>query len=69
MLSRIKTERFNGLYFHLKGWSIFSYTLHKSGGWFRIFNRGLSWSSLPGFSVRYGYTKSLKIGKFYFVTI
>ena len=69
MLSKIKNEYVNTLHFSLKGVSIFSYAFYNNGGWFRIFNKGLSWTNRPGFSVRYGYKKSIKIGKLYFVII
>lgn len=69
MLSKIKNEYVDTLHFSLNGVSIFAYALYQTGGWFRIFNKGLSWTYRPGFSVRYGYKKSLKIGKLYFVII
>ena len=45
--------------------TLFFYQISDSGGWFRIFERGLCWTTKPLFSVKYGYKKSLKIGKYY----
>jgi hypothetical protein len=46
---------------------VFAFYLSKESFWFRIFGYGLSATSKPLFSVRNGYKKSLKLGKFYFV--
>lgn len=69
MLSKMKNEYVDTLHFSLNGVSIFAYAFYQSGGWLRIFGRGVSWTNRPGFSIRYGYKKSLKISKFYFVII
>jgi hypothetical protein len=48
---------------------LFSGQKHKDGGWFRIFNFGISWTRNPLFSVKNGHKKSLKIKNTYFKII
>lgn len=45
---------------------ILAFSLSKGNGWVRFFGRGVSVTTQPLFSVRNGYKKSLKLGKFYF---
>lgn len=44
----------------------FAFSLSKGTGWVRFFGRGVSVTTQPLFSVRNGFKKSLKLGKFYF---
>ncbi len=45
---------------------LFTIQRHEDGGWFRIFNVGISWTTKPLFSVRNGFKKSLKIKNTYY---
>ncbi len=45
---------------------LFTIQRHEDGGWFRIFNFGISWTTKPLFSVRNGFKKSLKIKNTYY---
>lgn len=45
---------------------IFAFSISKGTTWLRFFGRGVSVTTQPLFSVRNGYKKALKFGKFYF---
>jgi hypothetical protein len=55
--------------FRMFRFPIFAFYLSKDSVWLRIFGRGVSATLKPKFSIRNGYKKSLKIGKFYFELI
>ena len=54
--------------FSLRIWenSIFSFSFGVLASWVRIGKHGLFVTTKPRFSVREGYKKALKVGKFYF---
>lgn len=48
---------------------VFVYGNANSTHWFRLFGKGLSMTDQPLFSIRNGYRKTLKIGKYHIYTI
>jgi hypothetical protein len=54
--------------FSLRLWGkpIFSFSFGMIVSWIRFGSHGLSVTTKPRFSVREGYRKALKVGKFYF---
>lgn len=53
---------------HLKFGKKYLYSFSKSedSGWISILGFRINWTSKPTFSINHGYTKSIKIKKYYF---
>jgi len=62
---KIKNEYIKIYAIQIRKTYLFSYQYDKIGGWFRIFNHGISWTKEPLYSVRNGLKKSLKIKGYY----
>ena len=55
--------------FRLGKLEVFSCGKANSTHWFKLFGKGLSMTDKPLFSIRNGYRKTLKIGKYHIYTI
>jgi len=66
---KIKNDYIKSYAIQLKRKNLVSYQYNKDGGWFRIFNTGISWTTTPLYSVRNGHKKSLKIKNVYFTLL